>query len=55
VGGQVYGLAADSGKIVWEYDAAEAVLASPAIVEGKMVIGTKGGTLYCFGQRSSGS
>jgi hypothetical protein len=36
---------------VWEYDAGGSFVASPAIVDNKIVIGNTDGTLYCFGAK----
>jgi outer membrane protein assembly factor BamB len=40
-----------SGKKAWEYEAGGDLNASPAISNGKLVIGNKDGTLYCFGAK----
>ena len=37
------------GKLYWEYDAGEQILASPAITKGRFYILTARGTLFCFG------
>ena len=47
--GRVYGLDLKSGKEVWRFNAGAAVLASPAVAAGRLVIGAEDGNLYCFG------
>ena len=44
-----HGLALASGKIVWEYEAASPVTASPAVAKGKVVVATADGQVICFG------
>jgi len=43
-------LDAKSGKLKWEYDAGEQILASPAITKGHFYVLTSKGTLFCFGE-----
>ena len=45
----------DSGKIeeIWSFDAGGDVESSPAVVDGKIVIGNSDGTLYCLGSKSN--
>ena len=38
-----------TGAKVWEFEAGAALSASPAIADGKVVIGAQDGRLYCFG------
>ena len=33
----------------WEFDAGDAITASPAIAAGRVVVGSQDGRLYCFG------
>lgn len=40
-----------SGKANWEYDAGGGFVASPAVVDGKLIIGNTDGKLYCFGKK----
>lgn len=47
--GRLYGVDVTSGKETWQYQAGGSFLASPAIAQGKLVIGNEDGTLYCFG------
>lgn len=39
----------DSGKLLWEYDAGEQIVASPAVIKDHFMILTAKGTLLCFG------
>ncbi len=43
-------LDADSGKLLWEYDAGEQIIGSPAIIKDHFMILTAKGTLFCFGK-----
>jgi outer membrane protein assembly factor BamB len=45
----VYGLDLGSGKKVWEWEAGAALAASPAIGEGRLVIGDADGGIHAFG------
>ena len=42
-------LRAADGALLWEYDAGEAITASPAAIHGRFYILTAKGTLLCFG------
>ncbi len=44
-------LEAESGKLLWEYDAGEQIIASPAIIKDHFMILTAKGTLFCFGKK----
>ena len=47
--GKLYVLDAATGQKKWEYDLGDAVTASPAVANGRVVIGAQDGKLYCFG------
>jgi outer membrane protein assembly factor BamB len=47
--GRVYLLSLDHGKQVWSYEIGRAVGSSPAVLDGKVVIGADDGLVYCFG------
>jgi outer membrane protein assembly factor BamB len=47
--GRFYVLELASGKKLWEFEAGAALSASPAIAEGRIVIGAQDGKVYCFG------
>ncbi len=49
--GRLYALDRKTGKKVWEYEAGGDFIASPAVAEGRLVIGNTDGTLYCFGAK----
>ncbi len=49
--GRLYAVDIVSGKEKWQYQAGGTFLASPAVSEGKLVIGNEDGTLYCFGEK----
>jgi outer membrane protein assembly factor BamB len=40
---------AKTGKLLWEYDTGEQIIASPAVINGYFYILTFKGTLFCFG------
>ena len=48
-GGKLYSLDLARGKELWQYDAGGSFTASPAIVDGRVLLGNSDGTLYCFG------
>ena len=47
--GDIHALDLATGKSAWSFEAGSQILASPAIADGRMVIGTADGQLYCFG------
>jgi len=49
--GRLYAVDVISGEEHWQYQAGGTFLASPAIAQGKLVIGNEDGTLYCFGKK----
>jgi glucose dehydrogenase len=40
-----------NGKQVWKFDLGSAALGSPAVDDHKLVIGSKDGIVYCFGEK----
>ncbi len=49
--GRLYAVDVVTGKEKWQYQAGGSFLSSPAVAEGKLVIGNEDGTLYCFGEK----
>ena len=49
--GKIYLLDPKSRETTWEYDAGGGFIGSPAVVDGKIVLGNTDGTLYCFGSK----
>ncbi|MBI2481049.1 MAG: PQQ-binding-like beta-propeller repeat protein, partial [Planctomycetia bacterium] len=49
--GRIYGLNRTSGKMEWEYEAKGGFTGSPAVVDGKLVIASDDGVVYCFGKK----
>src|SRR5262245_51287581 len=49
--GRLYGLDLKDGKQVWEYQATGGFTGSPAVADGKLVIATDRGVVYCFGAK----
>ena len=43
---------AKTGKLLWEYDTGEQIIASPAVINGHFFVLTFKGTLFCFGKKS---
>jgi outer membrane protein assembly factor BamB len=43
-------MTADTGELLWEFDAGEQITASPAIIQNRFFILTTKGTLFCFGK-----
>ena len=39
------------GETIWDFDAGGSFVASPAVVDGRIVIGNTEGVLYCFGKK----
>ena len=46
--GRLYAVDVVTGKEKWQYQAGGSFLASPAVAQGKLLIGNEDGTLYCF-------
>ena len=44
---------AEEGELLWEYDAGEQIIGSPAIIKGRFLILTAKGTLLCFGEQEN--
>jgi outer membrane protein assembly factor BamB len=42
----------DTGKPVWSYEIGKELIASPAIADGLVVIGSEDGNVYAFGAKS---
>ena len=51
--GRIYGIDLDSGKEFWRYDAGRGFTSSPAVGEGRMIIGNEDGVLLCFGKKTT--
>lgn len=49
--GELFALDINAGKQVWKYDLGSAALGSPAVDDHKLVIGSKDGIVYCFGEK----
>jgi len=49
--GKLYSLSLDDGTLGWIFDAGSPVSASPAVAEGRLVIGVGDGGIYCFGEK----
>lgn len=48
--GRLYAFAFDNGQLLWEHEAGGGFSASPAVAWENLVIGTRRGTVLCFGQ-----
>ena len=49
--GRLYLLSLAQGKEVWSYDAGQPIESSPAVADGRVVIGVDDGAVYCFGAK----
>jgi outer membrane protein assembly factor BamB len=49
--GRMYVLSLDQGKELWSYEIGQPVGSSPAVSDGKVVIGSEDGSIYCFGAK----
>ena len=49
--GKIYLLDVKSNEVKWEYDAGGGFTGSPAVVDGRILLGNTDGTLYCFGPK----
>lgn len=49
--GRLYAIDVKSGAKLWQFAAGGAVTASPAVADGRLVIGNDAGQLYCFGAK----
>ena len=47
--GRFYVLNLTDGAKLWEFDTGAPLSASPAIANGRIIIGSQDGRLYCFG------
>ena len=46
--GRLYCLAAETGEKLWSYFIGQRIVASPAVANGRIVIGCEDGTVYAF-------
>jgi outer membrane protein assembly factor BamB len=47
--GRLYLVSLADGKELWSYEIGQAIESSPAVADGKIVIGSNDGSVYCFG------
>jgi outer membrane protein assembly factor BamB len=50
--GKLYLIDTASGDVIFENDLGGSFYASPAVVDGRVVIGNGDGTLYCLGSKN---
>jgi outer membrane protein assembly factor BamB len=50
--GKLYLIDVVSGEVKYENDFGGSFVASPAVVDGRILLGNTDGTLYCFGAKS---
>ena len=50
--GDLYTLDVRSGKPIWQYQTGSSIISSPSVAENKLIIGSKDGILYCFGEKN---
>jgi outer membrane protein assembly factor BamB len=49
--GNIYGLSLHDGAEVWKYEAGGGFIGSPAVADGKLLIASQDGIVYCFGAK----
>jgi outer membrane protein assembly factor BamB len=49
--GRLYALDLKTGNQVWEHQATGGFTGSPAVADGKLVVATDRGVVYCFGSK----
>ena len=49
--GSVYMVALADGQQLWTYEIGQSVGSSPAVAEGRLVIGSDDGSVYAFGRK----
>jgi outer membrane protein assembly factor BamB len=49
--GRLYGVDLKTGKETWQYQASGGFTGSPAVADGKLVIASDRGIVYCFGAK----
>ena len=47
--GRLYIVNRDDGREIWSHEIGEAVTASPAVIDGLLVVGAEDGVVYAFG------
>jgi outer membrane protein assembly factor BamB len=51
--GKMYLIDVKSGEVKWEQEMGGSFTASPAVVDGRIILGNGDGTLYCFGSKGN--
>ena len=51
--GRFYLVSLKDGRELWSYEIGQPIDSSPAVADGKIVIGSNDGSVYCFGDRSN--
>jgi outer membrane protein assembly factor BamB len=46
---RLYVLDERTGQKTWEFDAGDAITASPAVAANRLVVGARNGVVYCLG------
>ena len=46
---RLYVIALKDGRELWNYEIGQPVASSPAVLEGKIIVGSEDGRVYCFG------
>jgi outer membrane protein assembly factor BamB len=49
--GRVYAIDLKTGKKLWSVPTGDAVASSPAVLRGRVIVGSMDGFLYCLGDR----
>jgi outer membrane protein assembly factor BamB len=51
--GKLYLIDLKTGEVKWEQEMGGSFTASPAVVDGRIILGNGDGTLYCFGTKDN--
>jgi len=49
--GRLYVVSLTTGKELWSYEIGQPIESSPAVADGKIIVGCNDGSVYCFGKK----
>jgi outer membrane protein assembly factor BamB len=49
--GRLYLISLKTGKQIWSYEIGQPVESSPAVADGRIILGADDGYIYCFGPK----
>jgi outer membrane protein assembly factor BamB len=53
--GRLYIVSLKDGRELWNYEVGQPVGSSPAVVDGRVIVGSEDGSVYCFGPKQAGA